>query len=164
MSDVDAVMRAYRRIHFACRHREVAPPDGGPALSAAQADILAHLDPVDPAMVGELAEHLGVTASTMSLHLKRLDERGYVRRDPDPADRRVTNVRLTDTGVAARDAREPLDGERVHALLGLLDAGERRQAVRGLTLVARAADALVRRGRARMETVLEGSDPVAGAP
>lgn len=147
MSDIEAVLHAYPRIHFACRPRQVRDPVGDGTVSAHQADILAYLDEVDPTMVGELAEHMGVTPSTMSLNLKRLEGRGYVRRDPDPEDRRVTNVRLTAEGVAVRDAREVLDPMRVHALLRMLGPDERREAVRGLRILARAADRLVRRGR-----------------
>ncbi len=165
MPDVEAVLRAYPRIYFACHQRHVRDPAGEGALSAHQARILSHLDEVDPTMVGELADHLGVTASTMSLHLKRLDEAGYVRRDPDPADRRVTNVRLTEAGVAVRDAQEVLDAERVHALLTLLDPEERREALRGLSLLAGAADALVRRGRASLAHALDGVEaPDRGSP
>ena len=146
MSQLHAVLSAYPRIHFACHPRHVREPDAEGGVTAKQADILAHLDDVDPAMVGELADHLGVTDSTMSLNLTRLEDAGYVRRDRDPADRRVMNVRLTEAGVAVRDARRMLDPLRVDAMLRLLSVEERERAVEGLRLLARAADDLVRRG------------------
>lgn len=143
MSDVGIVLRAYPRIYFACHTRHVRDPLTGHALSAHQASILSHLDPLDPTMVGELAEHLGVTASTMSLNLKRLERAGYVRRDRDPADRRVTNVRLTEDGVRVRDAQTVLDPDRVDRMLRLLEPSRRRAALDGLAALAGAADALV---------------------
>lgn len=172
MSDFELVARAVDRIGFACRARRVddpgappeAAPDGGgvnappaPArVSAHQAGILSHLDAVDPTMVGELAEHLGVTASTMSLTLKRLEESGLVRRDRDPADRRVVNVRLTEAGQRVRDANTALDAERVERLLSFLSPLERREALHGLALLVDAADALVRRGREDVEAQVGG--------
>ncbi len=158
MADLDLVLSALPRIRYACRARRApgAPQDA--SVSAHQAVVLSQLDDADPTMVGELAEHLGVTPSTMSLTLKRLEETGHVRRDRDPADRRVVNVRLTDAGVRVRDARTELDPERVDRMLSLLPAPRRREALRGLAWLAEAADALVRRGRAAVEAQLGGDE------
>jgi DNA-binding MarR family transcriptional regulator len=156
MSDIDAVLHAYPRIYFACHVRHVRDPADGREVSAHQASILSHLDDVDPTMVGELAEHLGVTSSTMSLTLKRLEDAGYVRRDRDPSDRRVMNVRLTDAGVRVRDAQTVLDPERVAALLAMVGPLDRADALRGLRLMADAADALISRGRDVVDTRMEG--------
>lgn len=98
-------------------------------------------------MVGELAEHLGVTASTMSLTLKRMEQSGLVRRSRDPLDRRVTNVRLTPAGVRARDALAEVDPERLHRLLSLLGPELRRDTESALLALAGAADRLERRER-----------------
>ena len=105
-------------------------------------------------MVSELAEHAGVTLSTMSLTLKRLEMAGFVRRDRDPADRRVTNVRLTDAGVRLRDAHTLLDPDRVDGMLRMLDPERRREALRGLALLADAADAFVARGQEHLEALV----------
>jgi DNA-binding MarR family transcriptional regulator len=96
-------------------------------------------------MVTELAEYVGVTPSTMSLTLKRLDEAGLVRRERDPADRRVVNVRLTQRGVSLREQARVLDPHRVDALLSSLRSEDRRRAVEGLSLLAEAADVVVAR-------------------
>lgn len=156
MADHDVVLHAYPRIYFACHVRHVRDPQGGGQVSAHQASILSHLDDVDPTMVGELAEHLGVTASTMSLTLKRLEDGGFVRRDRDPSDRRVMNVRLTEAGVRVRDAQTVLDGERVAEMLGMLSPQDRVDALRGLRLLADAADDLVRRGRDTVDAQVRG--------
>lgn len=156
MSDVQAVLRAYPRIYFACHTRHVRDPLDGREVSAHQASILSHLDPVDPTMVTELADHLGVTASTMSLTLTRLERAGYIHKERDPADRRVMNVRLTERGEAVRDAQTVLDPERVDAMLRAMDPDRRRRAVQGLALLADAADELVRRGKAHVNALAEG--------
>jgi len=147
LADFDFVLDALARVRRACKPRWAQDPLGGPRISAHQGQVLAFLDVADPTMVGELAEHLGVTASTMSLTLKRMEDAGYVRRDRDPADRRVTNVRLTDAGARARDAHRELDADRLDRALALLDPSERRDALRGLALLAAAADRLLRRER-----------------
>ena len=72
----------------------------------------------------------------MSLTLKRLEEAGYVRRDRDPADRRVVNVRLTDAGLRVREARTELDPELVDRMLSMMPEPRRREALRGLAFLA----------------------------
>jgi DNA-binding MarR family transcriptional regulator len=117
-------------------------------VSAHQAHILAQLDAADPTMVGELAETLGVTVSTMSLNLKRLREAGLVVCERDPDDRRVMNVRLTEAGEGARDGARLLDGGRVGAMLEGLWPEDRSRAVEALTMLADAAETLLVRGAA----------------
>jgi len=147
VSDVETILSAFPRIYFACRPRQVTDPVGGRVLSFHQATILSHLDVVDPTMVGELANHLGVTASTMSLNLGRLEEAGYVTRQRDPEDRRVMNVCLTEAGERVRLAYSTLDPDRVGRMIDGLDPVRRRTALNGLTYLADAADGLVRRGQ-----------------
>ena len=145
MSDVELILGAYPRIHFACQALVVRDEASGTNPSAHQVRILSHLDAEDPTMVTELAEYMGVTASTMSLNLKRLVEAGLISRERDPEDRRVMNVRLTSTGLHIRDSATVLDPERVDAMLRRLPPEERQRAVQGMTLLAEAADDLVSR-------------------
>ena len=109
-----------------------------------------------PTMVGELANHLGVTASTMSLNLTRLEKAGYISRERDPADRRVMNVLLTESGERLRSAQTMLDPERVHRLLHEMDLETRRNALHGLMLLSDAADALIRRRWAFADAANQG--------
>ncbi len=156
MSDVKTLLSAYPRIYFACRTRHVHDPVEGSVVSAHQASILSQLDSVDPTMVGELADHLGVTASTMSLNLTRLEKAGYISRERDPADRRVMNVLLTESGERLRSAQTMLDPERVHRLLHEMDLETRRNALHGLMLLSDAADALIRRRWAFADAANQG--------
>jgi DNA-binding MarR family transcriptional regulator len=109
-------------------------------------------------MVGELAEAMGVTASTMSLNLKRLQEGGFVTRSRDPEDRRVMNVVLTERGRRLRDAQSILDPDRVHAMLALMRPDERRRALEGVALLADAADRMVARRGAHAGALAGGTD------
>lgn len=148
-NDVSQLMEAYPRIYFACHTRHVRDPETDQELSAHQASILDHLDDVEPTNVGELALHMDVTPSTMSIAARRLVRQGYVRRERDPDDRRRVLLRLTDAGVRVKSEKSVLDPERVEALLDQLDPGEREDALRGLSLLAEAALRMGRSGDAR---------------
>ncbi len=153
---VRALMEAYPKIYFACHTRHVRDQSTGAELSAHQASILDHLDTVEPTGVSELADHMGVTASTMSLALDRLAVQGYVERRRDVHDGRRVHLRLTPAGARMKSASSVLDAERVAEMLSELSARDRATALRGLRLLAEAANrSMVRRGpdatyRARM--------------
>lgn len=133
------VMSLYPRIYFACHTRHVRDPQTGRLLSRHQASVLDHLDEIDPMGLKELARHMGVTAATMSLTIDRLERKGYVMRLRDASDRRRVQLRLTSAGLRIREASSVLDQERVEAMVSRLDETEREAAVRGLSLLARAA-------------------------
>src|ERR1700730_15167741 len=57
-----------------------------------------------PRRVPELAELEGVAQPTMTLLIKRLEERGWVAREGMPEDRRVVMVALTEAGTAVEEA------------------------------------------------------------
>jgi DNA-binding MarR family transcriptional regulator len=50
--------------------------------------------------VNELAREVVLSPTAMSRFVDRVEQAGYVRREPDPADRRALQVALTDEGVA----------------------------------------------------------------
>jgi DNA-binding MarR family transcriptional regulator len=56
-----------------------------------------------PRRITELAEHEGLAQPTMTLLVKRLQERGWVARERDAADGRAVLVSLTPAGTAALD-------------------------------------------------------------
>ena len=130
----------YQRIFFACHARHVSDPDSGHKVSAHQASILSHLDSVEPTGLGELATHMGVTPSTMSIAVDRLVRQGYVTRDRDPGDGRARQLRLTASGERLRDAQKVLEPELVTAMLDHLSPQDRQDALRGLELLASAAN------------------------
>jgi len=133
-----AVIRFYPRIYFACHRRHVRDPGSNRVLSSHQVSILDHLDERAVTFTSTLAEHMGVTVSTISLALDRLVRDGFVRRVPDKSDRRRVGVLLTKPGVRIRESSSVLDPDLVAALVGRLNNDERVQAVRGLMLLANA--------------------------
>lgn len=137
-------MDTYPRIYLACHTRHRRDPVTGRELSTHQGTILDHLDTVDGTAAGDLAAHLGVTAGTMSIHLDRLEARGFVRRSRDPGDGRRVLVVLTAAGARVKAAHSVLDAARVRRLLRQLSPAERVRAIEGLDLLARAADLAAR--------------------
>lgn len=152
---VATVLASYPRIYFACHTRHVRDPRGGGTLSQHQASILDHLDNQAGTTLQRLAEHMGVSASTMSLGIKRLVRMGYVAQKKDAHDRRKVILLLTRSGVRVREANSILDPKLVKSVLSQLNKEERRAALRGLALLAQASDAAMeqaakkRRRRAR---------------
>jgi DNA-binding MarR family transcriptional regulator len=147
-----AVMTLYPRIYFACHTRHVRDPQTHKLLSRHQASVLDHLDEIEPTTLNDLARHMGVTAGTMSMTIDRLERKGYVVRLRDAADRRRVHLTLTSAGVRVRQASSVLDPPRVEAVVARLSSEERHDAVRGLALLARAAqehmeDSSVRDGK-----------------
>jgi DNA-binding MarR family transcriptional regulator len=132
-------MQLYPRVFLACHTRHVRDTKAERLLSAHQASILDHLDEVEPTGLLQLAKHLGVTASTMSLTVDRLARGGYVRREPDPQDGRRVGLLLTKAGMRIKREKSVLDPQRVVSMLRRLSRAERDQAIAGLALLARAA-------------------------
>ena len=138
-ADVAAVFRDYPRIYLACHRQHVRDTKSGANVSSRQVSILDHLDANQPTMLTDLADHLGVTSATMSLAVGRLVEEGYVTRVLDPVDRRKVQLRLTDAGVRVTAANSVLEPTLVQDMLDHLSAADRRAALHGLALLARAA-------------------------
>jgi MarR family transcriptional regulator, organic hydroperoxide resistance regulator len=154
---VDQLMACYPRIYFACHTRHVADPRRNRLLSSHQASVLDHLDELDPTGLLTLAAHMGVTASTMSLTIDRLARGGYVVRSPDPSDGRRVNLRLTKAGARIKSEKSVLDPQRVRAVLEQLTPQERRAALHGLALLARASSLAMQKNKRQTRKVLGSS-------
>lgn len=74
---------------------------------------------------GQLLAQTLVTSGTMTNRINRLEERGLVRRRPDPADARSTRVQLAPAGRKRVDAALKDLVARENAIIGTLDTAER---------------------------------------
>ena len=101
-------------------------------LSRTEGEVLTILSG-GPRRVTELAELEGVAQPTMTLLIKRLEERGWVIREGLPGDGRVVMVNITEAGAAVREAfrarflaamRADLERLSDQQLAALLDATE----------------------------------------
>jgi DNA-binding MarR family transcriptional regulator len=140
------VLDLYPRIFFACHARHVRDPKTRRLLSAHQASILDHLDPVEPTALMDLARHMGVTPSTMSIAMDRLARRGYVVRTRDPRDGRRSALRTTAAGERIKQAQSVLEPARVAGMLRMLSPRQRFRGLEGLALLGRAADRYMQSG------------------
>jgi DNA-binding MarR family transcriptional regulator len=138
------IQRCYPQLYHACHVDHVRQASTPFHLSAVQAAVLAHLDPERGTSARDLARHMGVGAPSMSATLARLERQGCILRRPRARDRRVVEVRLSPRGREAIQAGSVLDTQRLRRLLGRLSSTERRRAVAGMRLLARAARELQR--------------------
>lgn len=115
----------------------------------------------DPGLrVSEVARGLGVTLPTVTAVMDKLVERGLVRRDDDPLDRRQHVCRLTPDGNAL--LQRLMAGRRAftHALLEHLDDDELTAFLRGMQVLMSAAERL----RASVISAEESAPAPTGPP
>lgn len=137
--DVAAVQRYYPQIYLACHTRHHRRRSNDAQLTTQESGILGHLSDRHPIRASELARHLGVSRSTMSAAIKRLTKLGYIDRGRDRVDRRAASLFLSTQGARAMQAGSVLETGRVRLMLARLRGAERRSAIEGLALLARAA-------------------------
>lgn len=142
--DVRLVQTCYPQIYLACHTRHTRAASSPHRLSARDSTLLAHLDETRPTTPSTLARHLGVGAPTLSAAVKRLVRLGYVEQERDPADARIMRLRLAGKGAAAMRDSSVLEPARVRRMLAKLAPADRRAALEGLAILARAAQALMR--------------------
>src|SRR5262249_13361519 len=137
--DVFELQRLYPQIFVACHTNHVRAASTAWRISSQDASILVHLDRETGLSPRRLASHLGVAPSTLSAAIARLSDLGYITSMPTGNDRRRRELRLTLRGSEAIRSTSVLDAERVRAMLGKLKPKERKEALRGLALLAEAA-------------------------
>ena len=99
----------------------------------------------------ELAQWMAAPLTTVSSYVKRLQGRGHVTREPDPADRRSYQIRLTASGRRTHQAAAALFAPvRAHVTdaLGAGNAGVHRNLRNLRAILDEARAPMRRRGRA----------------
>jgi len=84
---------------------------------------------------GDLAEALGVAPATVTRMVQRMERGGFVRREADAEDQRISRVYLTERGRAVREEVERIATEFDGEILAGLSCTERRELIRILKLV-----------------------------
>ena len=99
----------------------------GDDITPGQLRLLRTLDRCDrPQRLGELAATLDVAPRSVTSKVDQAEQDGWVRRVPDPDDRRATLVELTDAGHDLLDGVSARRHEGARARLEVLDAQEQR--------------------------------------
>ena len=88
-----------------------------------------------PLRMSALAEAIDRRKNTVTGLIKTLEERGYCRREPDPADARVQRIVLTARGEGLRGMQEEISAAMLRTAWRGMDREEREACVRGLCAV-----------------------------
>nr|AGU09703.1 MarR family [uncultured organism] len=87
-------------------------------IGMVQFEFLRHLGSHADARVGDVAATFAVGVGATSKAFNRLEQEGWVRREPDPADRRSSFLRLTDSGRSVVDGAEAVFRRELVKLVG----------------------------------------------
>ena len=122
-------------------HRRTGPRS---ALSGPSRAVLLHLAATGPVTIGEAAQHLKRTQSVVSEIVTRLERRGLLERESDPADRRRTFVWLTPEGIrCVHEEQQVLDVSRLRDAFARIPAAQAESMLDGLSaLLAEPFDVL----------------------
>jgi DNA-binding MarR family transcriptional regulator len=142
---IKRIMDAYPIIYLACHRRHVRGDGEGKTVSQHQASILSHLDISRPQNLSKLAEHMGVSRSTMSINVGRLITRGYVQSHADGSDRRRIGLTLTRKGQTVKEQNTVLDPELLKMMVGSIPAADLESALAGIECLAKYAGIMLKR-------------------
>lgn len=92
--------------------------------SLARTRILLMIDKREQVKASDISEFFGLAPRTVTDALDGMERQGLLRREPDPADRRVRRLVLTPQGKEALAATEPTRLALVGAIMGALSADE----------------------------------------
>jgi DNA-binding MarR family transcriptional regulator len=98
-------------------------------LHTGQERLLAVLWDEEGLSQSELVDRLSVQPPTVTAALQRLEREGFLRREPDPANRRVSRVYLTARGRAVEAPIREIFAEAESRFLTDLSPAERRELV-----------------------------------
>jgi MarR family transcriptional regulator for hemolysin len=112
-------------------------------LTYAQSQVLFHVADHPGCHMGDVAKAFGVTLPAVTHIVDRLEEKQFLLRADDPADRRVYVLELTRAGRGLVDELRGLQMRGVEAVLQRMAAGDRQRVIKGLeALVDAAAEAV----------------------
>ncbi|EFG64239.1 MarR-family transcriptional regulator [Streptomyces sp. SPB074] len=119
----EQLLRLNRRLHRLQRHRF-----GPLGLTPAQSRLLRAVAAFpEPPRMADLATRLDVVPRAVTTLVDALEAGDRVRRVPDPGNRRVTRIELTDEGRETLEALRRARREAAREVLAPLGAGQRAQ-------------------------------------
>jgi DNA-binding MarR family transcriptional regulator len=96
-----------------------------------------------------IAARLGIDRNSTGVLIRRMEQRGLVRRQTNGADRRARLVHLTPKGYQLRERARPLIAAQQQQILSVLPAVDRERFLDQLVLVIKANEAHARPGAGR---------------
>jgi DNA-binding MarR family transcriptional regulator len=108
-------------------------------LTFSQAQILFHVARNAGCPTGDVARAFSITLPAATQLVDRLEQKGFVARGADPADRRVSTLALTAAGESLVAELQRLQREALEAVLGRMSPPDRDRVIEGLEAFVRAA-------------------------
>jgi DNA-binding MarR family transcriptional regulator len=118
-------------------------------IDPASTYVLHHVEAHQPLRVSELAKCMDLDSSTVSRHIRNLEDEGYLSRAEDPGDRRATRVRLTERGRAILEASMRDRGAVMDAATADWSEADREHLETLMTRLADSIDRLAAETRSR---------------
>jgi DNA-binding MarR family transcriptional regulator len=143
-SRIRRLLDAYPAIFLACHRQHVRDDETGKTITEHQASVLDHLHATRPMTLSKLAEHLGVSRSTMSIMVARLVRGRYIARNHDRNDARCVGLTLAPAGVRVKEQNTVLDPELVKEMFRSMPAQELEAALQGIEGLAKYARIMLR--------------------
>jgi len=114
-------------------------------LTYAQGQVLFHVAANPGCRMGDVGKAFAVTLPAVTHLVDRLEQKGFVTRADDPADRRAYVLEVTRAGAALVDELQAIRLRSLESVLARMSAGDRIRVVRGLeALVDASVDAAER--------------------
>jgi DNA-binding MarR family transcriptional regulator len=144
-SQVKRFQEAYPLIYLACHRRHVRRDATDRSVTDYQLSILNHLDCARGKTLSTLAEHMGVSLSTMSISVARLVRQGHIAQAQDERDARRVSLTLTSGGAQLREQNSVLDPDLVEAMLRSIPATELEVLLQAFEQFVKHAEVLTRK-------------------
>jgi DNA-binding MarR family transcriptional regulator len=108
-------------------------------LTYAQSQVLFYVNEHPSCHMGDVAKAFGVTLPAVTHIIDRLEQKQFVTRGDDPADRRVNVLEVTPQGRALVEELHALQLRSLERVLARMAADDRQRVVRGLEALVDAA-------------------------
>jgi len=141
---IKRVLDAYPTIFLACHRQHLRSDAAGNAITEKQASVLDHLDATHPTTLSKLAEHMGVSRSSMSIMVARLNRAGYISSRPNEDDARSVGLTLTQSGLRVKEQSSILEPALLMKMFRLIPPAELESALQGIETLAKYANILLR--------------------
>jgi DNA-binding MarR family transcriptional regulator len=138
----DQIIDELRPVLTHQRHKWAAACQAS-GLSMTHFQVLTILDADGPTAMSRLAEALGASFSNVTGIVGRLEERGWVTRVHDDADRRIVLAQLTDDGSATLRGVEEVRLGHLRQLIETMSPDEQRTVLSAVTLMTAARQRFV---------------------
>lgn len=122
--------------------RTAGPPWPAATLSGSQIELVRLVRREPGHTVNEVAEALGLAPNTVSTLVGQLTDAGLLRREPDPADRRVARLHVTAAARRRIEGWRDARAELAARALGRLDPADREVLRAAVPALSRLVDAL----------------------